>query len=91
MDADVAGAHALFSRMRARGQGMIGMKVVGEGRLVSGSRALTPAECFRFQIASGVVDAFVVGVESVAQIDELLAGTATALAELGYRAPDHSV
>jgi aryl-alcohol dehydrogenase-like predicted oxidoreductase len=62
MDADVAGAHDLFARMRARGQGMIGMKVVGEGSLVRGARSMTPAECFRFQIASGVVDAFVVGV-----------------------------
>jgi len=87
MDADVASAHKLFAKMRARGQGMIGMKVVGEGKLVSGRGALAPAECFRFQIASGVVDAFVVGVESVAQVDDLLAGTAVALADLGYRAP----
>ena len=90
-DADVAGLHALFTRMRARGQGMIGMKVVGEGNLVSGARAMTPAECFRFQISSGVVDAFVVGVESVAHIDDLVTGTAAALADLGYRAPSTSV
>jgi hypothetical protein len=72
--------------MRARGQGMIGMKVVGQGDIVRGRPALTPAECFRFQIESGVVDAFVVGVESVEQIDELLSGTQLALNELGYRA-----
>ena len=86
MDAEVDKARELFRRMRARGQGMIGMKVVGQGDIVRGRPALTPAECFRFQIESGVVDTFVVGVESVEHIDELLAGTQLALNELGYRA-----
>ena len=86
MDAGVDKARELFRRMRARGQGMIGMKVVGQGDIVSGRPALTPAECFRFQIESGVVDAFVVGVESTEQIDALLGGTQLALNELGYRA-----
>jgi aryl-alcohol dehydrogenase-like predicted oxidoreductase len=86
MDADVDKARELFRRMRARGQGMIGMKVVGQGDIVRGRPALTPAECFRFQLESGVVDAFVVGVESVEHIDELLGGTQLALNELGYRA-----
>lgn len=85
MDAGVDRARALFRGMRAKGQGMIGMKVVGQGDIVRGG-ALTPAECFRFQIESGVVDAFVVGVESTAQVDELLGGTQLALNELGYRA-----
>jgi predicted aldo/keto reductase-like oxidoreductase len=86
MDAGVDRARGLFRRMRARGQGMIGMKVVGQGDIVRGRPALTPAECFRFQIESGVVDAFVVGAESVEHIDELLGGTQLALNELGYRA-----
>ena len=86
MDAEVDKARELFRRMRARGQGMIGMKVVGQGDIVRGGRALTPAECFRFQIESGVVDSFVVGVERVEHIDELLSGTQLALNELGYRA-----
>lgn len=86
MDGGVEDVRALFRGMRARGQGMVGMKVVGQGDIVRGGRALTSAECFRFQIESGVVDAFVVGVESVGQIDELLGGTQLALKELGYRA-----
>lgn len=86
MDGGVEDVRALFRGMRARGQGMVGMKVVGQGDIVRGGRALTPAECFRFQIESGVVDAFVVGVESTGQIDELLGGTQLALNELGYRA-----
>lgn len=85
MDADVGTAGELFARMRRKGQGMIGMKVVGQGDIVSGTRAISPEECFRFQIRSGVVDAFVVGVERVEQIDQLIDGTRVALNELGYR------
>jgi hypothetical protein len=71
--------------MRRKGQGMIGMKVVGQGDLLSGWRKKTPEECFRFQIESGVVDSFVVGCESTSHINQLLKGTQTALDELGYR------
>jgi predicted aldo/keto reductase-like oxidoreductase len=85
MDADVEKARSLFRNMRAKGQGMIGMKVVGQGDIVSGSKALTPEECFRFQIESGVVDAFVVGVEKIEHIDQMIRGTQLALNELGYR------
>lgn len=86
MDADVETARALFAKMRGRGQGMIGMKVVGQGDLLSGGRSVSPDECFRFQLESGVVDAFVVGVESVDHVDRLLDGTRLALAEVGYHA-----
>jgi aryl-alcohol dehydrogenase-like predicted oxidoreductase len=85
MDAEVETARALFRQMRARGQGMIGMKVVGQGDLLEGRRAASPEECFRFQIESGVVDAFVVGVEKVEHVDRLITGTQLALDELGYR------
>lgn len=79
MDADVKTAGALFEKMRRKGQGMIGMKVVGQGSLVQGDKPLTPEECFKFQIESGVVDAFVVGVQKIEHIDALLKGTQTAL------------
>lgn len=85
MDADVKTARALFSKMRGKGQGMIGMKVVGQGSLVEGDKALTPEECFRFQIESGVVDAFVIGVQNISHIDQLLTGTQAALNQVGYR------
>ncbi len=62
------------------------MKVVGQGDIVKGRKALSPENCFRFQIESGVVDAFVVGVESTEQIDQLIQGTQVALNELGYKA-----
>jgi aryl-alcohol dehydrogenase-like predicted oxidoreductase len=86
MDNEVETVRAVFKQMRAKGQGMIGMKVVGQGDLLNGARKLSPAECFRFQVESGVVDAFVVGVEAISQVDELLHGTQIALNEVGYRA-----
>lgn len=85
MDSDVKTAGALFEKMRRKGQGMIGMKVVGQGALVRGEKALSPNECFRFQIESGVVDAFVVGVQKTEHIDQLLKGTRAALKEVGYK------
>jgi predicted aldo/keto reductase-like oxidoreductase len=85
MDADVETARALFGKMRAKGQGMIGMKVVGQGDIVSGDKALAQEACYRFQIESGVVDAFVIGVEKPEHIDQVLRGTQIALNELGYR------
>lgn len=84
-DADVQTLWDLFKNMRAKGQGMIGMKVVGQGDLLDGFQPLTPEACFRFQIASGAVDAFVVGPEKVEHIDALLRGTQVALNEFGYR------
>ena len=86
MDNDVETVRALFKQMRNKGQGMIGMKVVGQGDLLGGARKLSPAECFRFQVESGVVDAFVVGAEAISHVDELLQGTQIALSEVGYRA-----
>jgi aryl-alcohol dehydrogenase-like predicted oxidoreductase len=83
-DADVQTLSDLFKSMRAKGQGMIGMKVVGQGDLLDGFRPLTAEACFRFQIASGAVDAFVVGPEKIEHIDTLLSGTQVALNELGY-------
>ncbi len=85
MDADVKTAGALFEKMRRKGQGMIGMKVVGNGSLVRGANSVTPEECFKFQIDSGVVDAFVIGVEKIEHIDTLLKGTQTALNQIGYK------
>jgi 1-deoxyxylulose-5-phosphate synthase len=85
MDAEVKTAAALFEKMRRQGQGMIGMKVFGQGSLVRGSQPLTPDDCYRFQIESGVVDAFVVGVQKVEHIDQLLTGTKLALSQIGYK------
>lgn len=85
MDAEVETARALFEKMRRNGQGMIGMKVVGQGSLVRGDKPLTPEDCYKFQIESGVVDAFVVGVQKIEHIDQLLKGTKTVLSQIGYK------
>jgi 1-deoxyxylulose-5-phosphate synthase len=85
MDAEVETARELFEKMRRKGQGMIGMKVVGQGSLVQGAKALTPLDCYKFQIESGVVDAFVVGVQKIEHIDQLLKGTKTVLSQIGYK------
>lgn len=86
MDASVETARETFVAMKQAGQGLIGMKVMGEGSLVRGANALTPEQCVRFQIESGVVHAFVLGTEKPEQIDQMLRGTQAALDELGYRA-----
>lgn len=85
MDAEVKTAGALFEKMRSKGQGMIGMKVFGQGALVRGAQPLTPEDCYKFQLESGVVDAFVVGVQKTEHIDQLLKGTKLALSEVGYK------
>jgi len=85
MDNDVDTSTALFARMRKQGQGMIGMKVVGQGDLIKGDNAAYRDQCYRFQLQSRVVDAFVVGLEAAEHVDQLLHGTQLALDEVGYR------
>lgn len=84
MDHEVETCRALFAKMRKKGQGMIGMKVVGEGDLVKGNPDYRDV-CYRFQIESGVVDAFVVGLEKLEHVDQMIHGTQIALNEVGYR------
>jgi len=91
MDNDVETVRALFKKMREKRQGMIGMKVMGMGDLLNArhapnGKAITPEECCRFQIESGIVDAFVVGVQQVEHIDQIFNGTQLALREIGYHA-----
>lgn len=84
MDNDVEKCRELFTKMRKKGQAMIGMKVVGQGDLVRNNPGYRDA-CYRFQIESGVVDAFVVGLESIQHVDQMLHGTQLALNEVAYR------
>ena len=86
MDNDVETCKALFAKMRKKGQGMIGMKVVGQGDLIANNPEYRDV-CYRFQIESGVVDAFVVGLEKPEHVDHMLKGTQVALNEVGYTLP----
>jgi 1-deoxyxylulose-5-phosphate synthase len=90
MDAEPEKVKSLFSKMRNKGQGMIGMKVVGQGDILKGSSALTAENCIRFQLESGVVDSFVVGVERLEHIDQLIRGTNLALREVGYKSTNQA-
>jgi len=58
---------ALLKKARARGKGVIGMKIYGEGALVHKKE-----ECIRFAQSSGALDAMVVGAISPQEIDETL-------------------
>ncbi len=84
MDNDVETCKTLFAKMRKKGQGMIGMKVVGQGDLLKDNPEYRN-ECYRFQIQSGVIDAFVVGLEKLEHVDHLVQGTQLALNEVPYR------
>jgi predicted aldo/keto reductase-like oxidoreductase len=64
--------------MHARGHGIIGMKLVGNGEF---TRSEDRDEAMRFVLTCGCVDAVVVGVDSVAQLDETIARMNRILAE----------
>lgn len=71
-----------LQEMHDRGVGVVGMKILGEGRIT------TPEgkdESLRYVLGLGTVDAFVIGFESTDQIDDLLTRTEDAIAFLGSR------
>ena len=60
---------AVLEKVSAAGQGVIGMKLIGEG--VFGADREKREESIRFVMGTGLVDAIVVGFEVPAEIDEL--------------------
>ena len=73
---DAVMAH--LKTMHDRGHGVIGMKLVGNGEF---TKAEDRDAAMRFVLACGCVDAVVVGVDSVAQLDETIARMNRILAE----------
>lgn len=70
-------------RMRKAGKAVIGMKIAAEGKMLKGSdRLVKLRESIRFSLESGAVDNFVIGVENPQQLDEVLAETKGALADI---------
>jgi aryl-alcohol dehydrogenase-like predicted oxidoreductase len=67
MDADPATVISVLREMKAAGKGVIGMKIFGAGKL----RDRTD-ECLQYALGLDCVDCFTIGVESRAQMEDLL-------------------
>jgi hypothetical protein len=63
--------------MHDRGVGVVGMNILGEGRINTPERI---DASLRYVVGLGTVDAFVIGFESTDQVDDLLRRTDAALA-----------
>jgi aryl-alcohol dehydrogenase-like predicted oxidoreductase len=70
---------AELARFHDRGAGVVGMKILGEGRI---KEPADKDESLRFVIGLGTVDAFVIGFESTEQVDDLLDRAERAIAAL---------
>jgi aryl-alcohol dehydrogenase-like predicted oxidoreductase len=68
-----------LQEMHDRGVGVVGMKILGEGRINSPDRI---DASLRYVTGLGTVDAFVIGFESTEQVDDLIKRTDAALAAL---------
>ena len=73
MDADPATVIGVIQQMRARGVGIVGMKILGQGDLRD-----KPQEAIRYALSTGVLDAFTIGAESEKEQDDLVRRIATA-------------
>ncbi len=67
MDADVPTVTKVLKKMKDQGKGIIGMKVVGAGRLTKDID-----KCLQYQLANEFIDAFTIGQESSEEHDDLL-------------------
>jgi aryl-alcohol dehydrogenase-like predicted oxidoreductase len=70
----------VIHQMHAKGKGVIGMKLVGNGELRNESEKMDHA--LRFVLGLGSVDMMIIGFETIEQIDNYLDRTSTALKEL---------
>ena len=66
MDAEPATVAAVLKEMKAKGKGIIGMKILGAGRLRDKAD-----ECLQFALAQQFVDCFTIGSESRAEFEDL--------------------
>jgi aryl-alcohol dehydrogenase-like predicted oxidoreductase len=67
MDADPATVLKVLREMKARGKGIIGMKILGAGALRERAD-----ECFQYALAQDCVDCFTLGMESVEEFQRTL-------------------
>lgn len=73
MDADPKSVVSVLRGMRAAGKGVIGMKILGQGDLRN-----RQDEALKYALSAGVLDAFTVGAESVAEQEDLIRRIAAA-------------
>jgi predicted aldo/keto reductase-like oxidoreductase len=76
MDGTPEEVAACLKSMHEQGKGVIGMKILAEGKLKNPEEQLNS---LRFVLGLGCVDAFVIGFESPQQIDQIMRLTETAL------------
>ena len=58
---------SVLREMRAAGKGIIGMKILGQGSLRN-----KQDEAFKYALSLGVLDAFTVGAESIAEQNDVV-------------------
>ena len=66
MDAEPDTVISVLREMKASGKGVIGMKILGQGALRD-----RQDEALRFALGLGVLDAFTIGAESIAEQNDL--------------------
>src|SRR5205085_9494985 len=66
-----------LQEMHDRGVGVIGMKILGEGRMKEPERR---DASLRFVLGLGTVDAFIIGFETIEQLDGIAKRTEEAIA-----------
>ncbi len=71
-----------LEEMHSAGKGVIGMKILGEGRITTPERK---DASLRYVLGLGTVNAFIIGFESTGQIDDILTRTEDAIAFLGKK------
>jgi aryl-alcohol dehydrogenase-like predicted oxidoreductase len=71
-----------LEEMHIAGKGVIGMKIFGEGQMTQPERR---DASLRYVLGLGTVNAFIIGFESTDQVDDTVARTEKALAELGKK------
>jgi len=67
MDADPATVYGVLKEMKARGKGVIGMKILGAGKLRN-----KVDESLQYALAHDVLDCFTIGAESREQMEDLV-------------------
>jgi predicted aldo/keto reductase-like oxidoreductase len=73
MDADPDTVISVLRAMKSSGKAVIGMKILGQGTLRN-----RQDEALRFALGLGVLDAFTIGAESIAEQDDLMRRIAAA-------------